>query len=333
MKKKQTLILLLICFSSIFISLFVGSYRASPGEVVDLLWTKLTFGDLSRFSVLLQTAILDVRLPRIAVVFLVGMTLSASGVVFQATFQNPLVSDHVLGVSNGAAFGAALALLLGLEMIVVQAFAFIFGIIAVLITWGISKSYNRSSNLTLVLSGIITGGFFSALVSFIKSVADPLDKMPAIVFWLMGSFARVSKSDLLFSIIFMGIPLFFIFLVRWRINVLAMGEEDAKALGMDTGRFRFVLIILCTTATACAVSLSGVVGWVGLVIPHVARILIGPDHKVLIPTSLALGGSYLLLMDDLAKSIITSEISIGILTSLIGAPFFAYLLRKGTGWK
>lgn len=218
-------------------------------------------------------------------------------------------------------------------MIVVQAFAFIFGIIAVLITWGISKSYNRSSNLTLVLSGIITGGFFSALVSFIKSVADPLDKMPAIVFWLMGSFARVSKSDLLFSIIFMGIPLFFIFLVRWRINVLAMGEEDAKALGMDTGRFRFVLIILCTTATACAVSLSGVVGWVGLVIPHVARILIGPDHKVLIPTSLALGGSYLLLMDDLAKSIITSEISIGILTSLIGAPFFAYLLRKGTGWK
>ncbi len=331
--KIRNLILLLLCVGSIFISLFIGSYKVSPGEVVDLLWTWLTSGDLSRFSLLLQTAILDIRLPRITVVFLVGMTLSVSGVVYQAAFQNPLVSDHVLGVSNGAAFGAALALLFGFEMIAVQVFAFIFGILSVLITWGISRTYAKSSNLTLVLSGIITGGFFSALVSFIKSVADPLDKMPAIVFWLMGSFARVSKSDLLYSLLLMGLPLLVLFLIRWRINVLAMGEEDAKALGMNTTQFRFVLIILCTVATACAVSVSGVVAWVGLVIPHIARIMVGPDHKDLVPASLALGGSYLLIMDDLAKSITTSEISIGILTSLIGAPFFAYLLRKGTGWK
>ncbi|NLY56341.1 MAG: iron ABC transporter permease [Firmicutes bacterium] len=329
----RNLILLLLCIGSIFISLFIGSYKVSPGEVLDLLWTRLTSGDLSRFPLLLQTAILDIRLPRITVVFLVGMTLSIAGVVYQAAFQNPLVSDHVLGVSNGAAFGAALALLLGLEMIAVQTLAFIFGIVAVLISWGISRTYAKASNLTLVLSGIITGGFFSALVSFMKSIADPLDKMPAIVFWLMGSFARVSKSDLWYSVLFMGLPLLMLFLVRWRINVLAMGEEDAKALGMNTTQFRFVLIILCTIATACAVSVSGVVAWVGLVIPHIARIIVGPDHKDLVPAAMAIGGSYLLLMDDLAKSITTSEISIGILTSLIGAPFFAYLLRKGTGWK
>lgn len=329
----RNLILLLLCIGSIFISLFIGSYKVSPGEVLDLLWTRLTSGDLSRFPLLLQTAILDIRLPRITVVFLVGMTLSIAGVVYQAAFQNPLVSDHVLGVSNGAAFGAALALLLGLEMIAVQTLAFIFGIVAVLISWGISRTYAKASNLTLVLSGIITGGFFSALVSFMKSIADPLDKMPAIVFLLMGSFARVSKSDLWYSVLFMGLPLLMLFLVRWRINVLAMGEEDAKALGMNTTQFRFVLIILCTIATACAVSVSGVVAWVGLVIPHIARIIVGPDHKDLVPAAMAIGGSYLLLMDDLAKSITTSEISIGILTSLIGAPFFAYLLRKGTGWK
>lgn len=329
----RNLILLLLCIGSIFISLFIGSYKVSPSEVLDLLWTRLTSGDLSRFPLLLQTAILDIRLPRITVVFLVGMTLSIAGVVYQAAFQNPLVSDHVLGVSNGAAFGAALALLLGLEMIAVQTLAFIFGIVAVLISWGISRTYAKASNLTLVLSGIITGGFFSALVSFMKSIADPLDKMPAIVFWLMGSFARVSKSDLWYSVLFMGLPLLMLFLVRWRINVLAMGEEDAKALGMNTTQFRFVLIILCTIATACAVSVSGVVAWVGLVIPHIARIIVGPDHKDLVPAAMAIGGSYLLLMDDLAKSITTSEISIGILTSLIGAPFFAYLLRKGTGWK
>src|SRR5690606_36219484 len=138
-------------------------------------------------------------------------------------------------------------------------------------------------------------------------IADPLDKKPAIVFWLMGSFARVSKADLWYSVLFMGLPLLMLFLVRWRINVLAMGEEDAKALGMNTTQFRFVLIILCTIATACAVSVSGVVAWVGLVIPHIARIIVGPDHKDLVPAAMALGGSYLLLMDDLAKSITTSE--------------------------
>ncbi|MEQ8174085.1 MAG: iron ABC transporter permease [Syntrophomonadaceae bacterium] len=329
---KNKLILIILPLGAVIGSLFIGNFQADATIILSLIISKLPFAAGGDFSANLQTAIFEIRLPRILLTLLVGMSLSVSGAVFQGVFRNPLVSDHILGVSNGASLGAAAALLLGAPISVVQLAAFISGMAAVGMTYSVSRIYKTTSTLTLVLSGIIVGGLFSALVSLMKSVADPLDKMPAIVFWLMGSFAKISSDDLTYSVPIMLASLIILWLVRWRLNVLAMGEEEARSLGMNVEAFRVVLIVLCTLATSTAVAISGVIGWVGLVIPHVARILVGPDHKDLIPVSISLGGTYLVLMDDLARSLTTAEISIGILTAIIGAPFFAYLLRKGTSW-
>lgn len=327
---KVTLIILPV--ATIIGSLFIGKFQTDSAAILNLLFSKLPFTQIEPYSVALENAILYVRLPRILMAMLVGMSLSVSGAAFQGVFRNPLVSDHILGVSNGAAFGAALALLFGAPLSIVQLAAFASGMLAVLLTYFISRVYKTAPTLTLVLGGVIVGAFFSALVSLLKYSADPLDKMPAIVFWLMGSFSKISIVDLKYAAPIMLVSISALYLVRWRINVLAMGEEDAKALGIETERFRIVIIIFCTLATAAAVSVSGVVGWVGLIIPHIARILVGPDHKVLIPATISLGGTYLLLIDNLARSMATAEVPLGILTALIGAPFFAYLLRKGTGW-
>ncbi|HRX22316.1 MAG TPA: iron ABC transporter permease [Syntrophomonadaceae bacterium] len=324
--------LVLMPLAAVILSLFIGKYQADAATIVSLLLSKLNIGPGGDFSVNLETAIFQVRLPRILMALLVGMSLSVSGAVFQGVFRNPLVSDHILGVSNGASLGAAAAILWGASIAGVQLAAFISGMLAVGLTYSVSRIYKTTSTLTLVLSGIIVGGFFSALVSLLKSIADPLDKMPAIVFWLMGSFAKISSVDLKFAVPIMVSAVFVLWLVRWRLNILAVGEEDAKSLGMNTEVFRFGLVVLCTLATSSAVAVSGVIGWVGLVVPHVARILVGPDHKDLIPLSISLGGTYMVLMDDLARSLTTAEVSIGILTAIIGAPFFAYLLRKGTSW-
>jgi len=327
---KVTLIVLPVV--TIIASLFIGKFQTDSATILHLLVSKLPFTNTEPYSVALENAIFYVRLPRILMAMLVGMSLSVSGAAFQGVFRNPLVSDHILGVSNGAAFGAALALLFGAPISIVQLAAFASGMIAVALAYFISRVYKTTPTLTLVLGGVIIGAFFSALVSLLKYSADPLDKMPAIVFWLMGSFSKISVIDLKYAAPIMLVSIGALYLVRWRINVLAMGEEDAKALGIETERFRIVIIIFCTLATAAAVSVSGVVGWVGLVIPHIARMLVGPDHKVLIPATISLGGTYLLLIDNLARSMATAEVPLGILTALIGAPFFAYLLRKGTGW-
>ncbi len=324
--------LIIMPMAAVILSLFIGKYQADAATILSLLISKTPFSSGGEFSPTLETAIFQVRMPRILMALLVGMSLSVSGAVFQGVFRNPLVSDHILGVSNGASLGAAAAILLGAPIAGVQLAAFISGMLAVGLTYSVSRIYKTTSTLTLVLSGIIVGGFFSALVSLMKSVADPLDKMPAIVFWLMGSFAKISSVDLKYAVPIMVSAVFVLWLVRWRLNVLAVGEEDARSLGMNTELFRFILVILCTLATSTAVAVSGVIGWVGLVVPHVARILVGPDHKALIPLSISLGGTYMVLMDDLARSLTTAEISIGILTAIIGAPFFAYLLRKGTSW-
>ena len=327
------LLLIIVPLTAIIGSIFVGRYTASMSEVLTLVGVK--FGILKdvELSKTLVSAIWNVRIPRIIIVFLAGASLSVSGAVFQGVFRNPLVSDHVLGVSNGASFGAAIALLLGLPMAVVQASSFVFGVISVLLAYWLTRVYKGESMLTLVLSGIIISGFFSALVSLMKTLADPMDKMPAIVFWLMGSFAKVSNKDLIDCLPAMALPLLFLYLLRWKINVLATGDESAKALGMNTTAFRIVLIMLCTFATAATVAISGVVGWVGLVIPHVSRIIVGPDYKKLVPMSIAMGGTYLLVMDNAARMIASYEVPIGILTAVVGAPLFAFLLGKGSGWE
>jgi iron complex transport system permease protein len=274
-----------------------------------------------------------VRLPRLLAGILVGAGLSISGAAFQGLFRNPLVSPHILGVSAGAGLGAALAILFFGNIIAIQCFSFIFSLIAVSMTYGLSRVYRTTPVLMLVLSGIIVGALFSASTSLLKYIADPINTMPSIVFWLLGSLNNASNQDMIIvgPIIIIGITV--LLLIRWRINLLAMGEEDARALGVDTGRIRLTIIICATMISAAAVSIAGIIGWIGLVIPHIGRLLVGPDNRYLLPVTVLVGASYLVAVDTLARTAIETEIPIGILTAIVGAPIFAYLLRKTrSGW-
>jgi iron complex transport system permease protein len=264
---------------------------------------------------------------------IVGAALSISGASFQGIFRNPLVSPDILGVSAGAGFGAALAILFSQGSLIIQIMAFLTGLTAVSITYSISKSFRGNTTLMMVLGGIAIAALFTAFTSCIKYVADPYSKLPEITFWLMGSLATVNAS----SVITILIPIFLGFtillLVRWRINALSIGDEEARSLGVNTDNLRIIVILSCTLLTASAVSVSGIIGWVGLVIPHIARIFVGPDHKILLPASISLGAVFLLLVDGVCRTAAPVEIPLGILTAIVGAPFFIYLLHKGyEGW-
>ena len=277
----------------------------------------------------ITTIVFEIRLPRIIGAFVVGAALAMAGSAFQGIFKNPLVSSDLLGVSNGAGFGAALAILLSGLNVVTQIFAFIFGLISVSITYLISKSYKNGGILVLVLSGVAISAFFGALVSAVKFIADSDDKLPEIVYWLMGSLASITVDKLIMISVPIIIGVVVLMLLRWRINLLSMGDEEAQALGLNPSRTRLVVIAACTLLTSAAVSISGIIGWLGLVIPHMTRMIVGPDNKILIPASLSLGASFLLLIDNISRAVISIEIPIGILTAVIGVPIFLYLLRKG----
>ena len=325
--------LILAPILSFLLSLLVGRYQISPQIVFSVLISKiLPF----HYSVPKQVeiVIIQVRLPRAIAAALVGAALALSGTSFQGLFRNPLVSSQILGVASGAGFGAALALLLSGDPVIVQVSAFGFGIVAVAISYALSRTYRETSLLTLVLAGIVVGALFSALISLIKYVADPYEKLPSITFWLMGSLSAVSFRELTWNFIPIVVPCIILVLARWRLNVLSLGEEEAKALGIDVERMRMLVISCCTLMTAAAVSIAGMVGWVGLVIPHIGRMLVGPDHKVLVPASIAIGAAYLLIVDSMVRIVSTFEMPLGVLTAIIGAPFFAYLLRKRTvSWR
>ncbi|MCW4017074.1 MAG: iron ABC transporter permease [Candidatus Bathyarchaeota archaeon] len=316
------LLLIGLLFVTFLVSISVGRYSLP----VDAVFSALFLNNSSDSVV--TNIIFNIRLPRVIAAMLVGAALAVSGAAFQGLFKNPLVSSYQLGVSSGAGFGAALALTMAAGAVVVQGFAFAFGIIAVVASFAMSRIYKGSSALTLVLSGIIVGSFFSALVSFLQYIADPTDTLPAIVFWLMGSLSSVTASTMQVAIpvIFAGIV--GIMLVRWRINILAMGEDEARALGVDLRLVVAIIVACCTIATASAVCISGIVGWVGLVIPHIGRMMVGPDYKKLIPVSALVGAAYLVIIDDIARTVTAGEIPLGILTALIGTPFFGYLLWK-----
>jgi iron complex transport system permease protein len=327
------LILIVLPILAAIGSLFLGAYSASPATVCKLLISQLPFVDLGPFPGCLETAILSVRLPRVLLAVMVGMSLSIAGASFQGLFRNPLVSSHILGVAPGAAFGAALAIILDAPPFLIQVSAFVSGLGAVGLTYVLSRLYHTTPKLTMVLAGVIVGAFFSSAISFIKYIADPMNKMPEIVFWLMGSLASTSTKDVWFALVPMALGVGTLLLIRWRINVLSMGEEEAQALGIDTVKLRAVVVFCGTLLTAASVCVSGMVGWIGLVIPHIGRMIVGPDHKVLLPACLSIGGAYLLLVDDLARTLTAGEIPLGILTGIIGTPFFAYLLRKGMKWQ
>lgn len=329
-ENKEILGIVLLVFLPIilfFASFLIGRY---PIDSVDVIKTILCpiFPQLE-VSQTITTIVFEIRLPRIIGALVVGAALAMAGSAFQGIFKNPLVSSDLLGVSNGAGFGAALAILLSGLNVVTQIFAFVFGLISVSVTYLISKSYKNGGILVLVLSGVAISAFFGALVSAVKFIADPDDKLPEIVYWLMGSLASITVDKLIMISVPIIIGVVILMLLRWRINLLSMGDEEAQALGLNPSRTRLIVIAACTLLTSAAVSVSGIIGWLGLVIPHMTRMIVGPDNKILIPASLSLGASFLLLIDNISRAVISIEIPIGILTAVIGVPIFLYLLRKG----
>lgn len=319
--------------ASFILSLFIGRYGIPAGTLFKMLLS--TFFPIEKtWPSTMETVFFQIRLPRITAAFFVGASLAVSGAIFQGIFKNPLVSPDILGVSYGAGFGAALAILLTNGGYYLQASAICFGLLAVFAAYMMAKLFKGAPLLVLVLSGIIVGAFFQALLSSLKYLADPYDKLPSIIFWLMGSLSRVSPKDLSWTVPVFVAGISILYLCRWRINLLALGDEEARALGVNTTLERGAVILICTLLSCLAVCLSGTISWVGLVIPHVGRLIAGSDYRRLLPICISLGGVYLIVIDNIARALTMNEIPLGILTSLIGAPFFAALLmRRRAGWR
>ncbi|HBQ27175.1 MAG TPA: ABC transporter permease [Syntrophomonas sp.] len=333
-KRRLTYLLLVVApLAFIFVSLFLGRYPVSISDVIYILWCKIS-GTPCNLPDICQTIVWDIRLPRAILGAMVGGCLSISGAAFQGIFRNPLVNSGILGVSSGAGFGAALAIILFNAIAPTYIFAFTFGILAVILSYLIARVYNATPTIMLVLGGVIVSSVFSALISLTKYVADPMDQLPAIVFWLMGSLASARYQDIAIAGIPMVIGIGGLLAIRWRVNVMSMGDKEARSLGINPVINKGIVIACATLATAGAVCVSGIIGWVGLVMPHIGRMLVGNDNRVLIPTSLSLGACFLILVDNLGRMLTGSEIPLGILTALVGGPFFVYLLKrtKGGGW-
>ena len=320
-------VLLLLLVALICMSFLLGRYavRASDVFAASLGWLGLAPTVHGGAQV-----VMELRLPRIVGAVLVGAALSVSGAAYQVMFRNPMVSPTILGVSAGAAFGAAIAILLSLPVLVVHLTTFGGGLLAVAITYVVGVKFCRGGNTTLaiILSGIIVSTLFTSLLSMIKYVADPYDKLPVIVYWLMGSLASITRDNLILPLLLMAAAFLLLYFLRWKINLLSFGDEEAKSLGIPVERLRLTVIICATLMTAAAVSISGIIGLVGFVVPHLVRFIVGPDFRFLLPGSALMGGLFLLASDNLARTLWTMEIPLGILTSLFGVPFFLYLLIK-----
>ncbi len=323
-------ILLALPFLLLFLSLFVGRLDVGPGDVLRIVASQI-FPITRSWPEAVETIVVQIRLPRALMAMCVGAGLSISGAAFQGMFRNPLVSPDVLGVSAASGFGAALAILLSRSSVELQIIAFAFGLLGVAITYMLARVYQTTPVLMLVLSGVVVAAFFSALLSGVKFVADPENTLPAITYWLLGSFNAATLRTVVVVVPAIAAGTIGLLLVSWKLNLLSMGDEDARALGVRTERLKAAIVVCTTLITSAAVSTSGVIGWVGLVMPHVARTIVGPDHRYLLPASLSVGASYLLVIDGIARSAVAVEIPIGILTAVIGAPYFAYLLRRTNG--
>lgn len=311
-------------------SLCIGRYGVNIVDVAKSLWTAATGIDMG-VDQQAYTVVTGIRFQRAIEGMLVGASLAISGACFQSLFRNPLVSSGMLGVSSGAGFGAALAILIFNSMFMTSVFAFAFGVLAVILAYLTGKVSGGTPTITLVLGGTIIQSIFSSLLSLLKYVADPYSQLPAITFWLMGSLASTRSSQLLLSSIPMLIGIIGMVLFRWRLNVLSMGDREAKTLGLNVGLNKGIVIGFATLSTAGAVCVSGVIGWVGLVVPHMCRMVIGSDNKWLIPASISVGASFMVFVDTICRTITGSEIPLGIVTAIVGGPFFIYLLKKTKG--
>lgn len=325
LKGGVVLVLLPLIFG--IVAICVGRFTIPLTEVITTLLSPLGLETNDSFYMVVW----NVRLPRVLMAILIGAGLAVAGATFQSVFANPLASPDTLGVSSGAAFGAAFAILFSLSAFLVQSIAIVFGIIAIAVTFLLSRLKGNGNMLLIVLAGIIVSAFFTALVSGIKYVADPQEKLPEITYWLMGSLSGSSWQDLLFAgpMIFVG--LVGIYLLRWRLNILVLSEEEISSMGMRVNHIRWAVILLATMIIAASVSVVGQVGWIGLVIPHIARAIVGNDHRKIIPACISIGATFLIIIDTISRSVIAGEIPLSILTAIIGAPLFAFLyFRKGS---
>lgn len=325
--------LLLVVLAIAVGALGMGRLWIAPAKVVRILVDNV-IGLGQDWSDTEANVVERLRAPRVVLSLLVGGGLAGCGAVLQGVLRNPLVAPQIIGVSSGASFGGALAIAGGLGSTFLVAGAFVFGLAALLLVFLMSRVDGRTPLLMLVLSGVVVAAFFSALVSALTYVSDPQQRLPAIVFWLLGSLATASWDKVLIAVAPIGAGVAVMMALRWRINVLSLGDEDARALGVRVELLRWTLLVATTVVVAGAVAVTGVIGWVGLVVAHLGRMLVGPDHRVLVPVSLLLGAGYLTAMDTAARTVIASEIPIGILTALVGGPAFFALLRRtrGRGW-
>lgn len=318
--------------TSVLIILFVfsfvlGRYDVPVKEVVRILLSNI-LPLKETWEENMKIAVLNVRLPRILLACLVGASLSMAGTAYQSVFKNPLASPDILGASSGACFGAALAILIGQSKAGITAFAFICCLITVALVYLIGSKVRGNPITGILLAGIMISSLFSSGTSYIKLVADPTNQLPAITYWLMGSLSGARMSDVKFVLIPMAIGAIPLIIMRWRINILTLGDEEANAIGINAKRTRLITIISATMLVAASVSISGMIGWVGLVIPHLGRKLVGNNCRYLIPTSMIFGAIFLLLVDNVSRNLLAVEIPIGILTAFIGAPFFIYLMTR-----
>ncbi len=335
LKKNKFLFALVLIILPLLTALFcigIGRYSLTMGESFRVLWDSLLYGskavDSQSYSV-----VVNIRLPRIILALLCGAGLAVSGAAFQALFSNPLATPDTLGVAAGASFGAVLALLLWDNLLWIQAIALLIGLLAVLLTYSISKLRGKLTVIMMVLSGLVVSSMFQAFVSLIKYLADPEDKLPSITYWLMGSLASITYKSLLIGAPFIVAGIAIILALRWKLNVLSLSEDEAHSMGVNVKRLRLFIIVAATMITVSAVSMCGQIGWVGLLIPHIARMLFGSNNRFIIPASISLGAVFMLVIDTFARSATAAEIPVSILTATIGAPFFIFLLRRtGGAW-
>lgn len=313
----------------VLVSLAIGWYGIRPATIFSYFWSRL-FRTGATFPDEIHTVLIHVRLPRILMGLLVGGGLSVAGHTFQGVFRNPMASPDVLGASSGAGFGAALAILWGFSSTGITGLSFLFGLLSILLVLFLTSFVRSQKILALVLTGMVVSSLFSAGLSLVKLVADPTNQLPQITYWLMGSLNSSKMKDLTFAAPAILGGVLVIFLLRWQLNVLTMGEEAASSMGVRTRLVRSILILAATLVTATSVSISGVIGWIGLVIPHISRMTVGSDNRLSLPASALMGAGFLVLVDDIARRATTSGIPLGILTAFVGAPFFVFLiLRQG----
>lgn len=308
-------------------SLCLGRLQIAPGAVLDIVAGSWLSGGPS-METLEERIVLLVRAPRILIAAMGGAGLAMGGAALQGLFRNPLVSPDILGITAGAAFGGAMVILIGGSGPMLIGCAFAAGVAALVLVGSISRVDGRSDTVTVVLAGIVVGAMFTALVSLVQFVADPDSTLPAIVAWLMGSFAATTWPRVLLAAPPIAVGVIGLIALRFRVNVLSLGEDEARSFGIRVERERWIIFLLVALIAGGVVSLAGIVGWVGLVIPHAARLLVGPDHRVLVPAAGLLGGAYLVMIDTIARNAIAAEIPLGVLTAVLGAPVFAVLLRR-----